>query len=1180
MTVVIKKDNSTEPFDGQKIITACKKAAMRCDCNMTEEDLNKIVETVEKATSGLESVSVTLLHELVISALSGNGFKEVSNSYAEYRYYKTQYAKTFEKLRQDADDVLRLGDRENANFDSSLVSTKGSLIKGYLTKSLYKQFYLSKTEKALTERGDIYIHDMRDMILGCVNCLCGTSWITIRKDGVVSTITIDDLRSQLGVGEGVFAISKGIQILSRNGWAHLEGISVRKLKTHEPLYNIHLKNGLPLQATEGHRIPVMQDGKEIVKLVKELKDGDEILSMDGVAIQVNTQFIDLCDYLDEEKTVVRGINELKRYFEYAYTGKRLASYCRENGIEHTKNLSSLKLSEFNKLRKLIQIPYDVYMKLTVSRQGSEAKLPLILPITDELARLFGYIFADGYVAKEENNQNRAVYQVTFSSTHDDLLDDCVYCAKQVFPDVSVVRRKPSSNSTTPCVAVTLCNAVVWDLFKRYKQGAAKISIPEFIMHGTEAIRTHFVAAAMDCDGYYTEKETAYTTVSEKYAQQMLLVWQSLGVNPTLTKTNTKGSVYKAKGVVGTRNYDIHTVAISRYEDQKHFKELTDGIRKKVNSLKERVSMPSNPTRIMWIEQEFPEDEYVYDLQTSDSWFIVNGYVVHNCCLFDIKEVLEGGFEMSNVQYTEPKTVLSALQVIGDITLVATAQQFGGFTLPELDKVLLKYAKKSYNANYYRYFNELNLEQEKAERQACLDTIREIEQGFQSLELKLNTVPCSRGDFAFTTITFGQWDYKNISKEDAFWLMTIGKVILETRRKGHGANHRPVVFPKLVFLYDKEQIEADIYSKDLFDEAVKTSASCMYPDYLSLSSEYGTVSELFQKTGAITSPMGCRAYLSPWANEKGEYITTGRCNIGAVSLNIPLILSVTQKEYPDNWQKKFWAVLDERLEVIREFLKKRYDVIRHQVCSSNPLAFTQGGFYEGHKKPDEEVGDLIRYMTASFGITALDQASYLWCGKRLAEDQSFSTQVLRHIQEKINEYKHEDGYLYAIYGTPAESLCATQAKQYDEWCKKEGVENVFRNSKHYSPDYFTNSFHCNVSEDITPFEKQDKEFDNFHIASGGHIQYVRVDNPENLDALKAVVERGMQMGFYQGVNFDAVYCNDCGEHSSNSLGKCPKCGSRNISVISRVCGYLGYTNVNGKTRMNDGKLAEIHDRKSM
>ena len=181
---------------------------------------------------------------------------------------------------------------------------------------------------------------------------------------------------------------------------------------------------------------------------------------------------------------------------------------------------------------------------------------------------------------------------------------------------------------------------------------------------------------------------------------------------------------------------------------------------------------------------------------------------------------------------------------------------------------------------------------------------------------------------------------------------------------------------------------------------------------------------------------------------------------------------------------------------------------------------------------------------------------------------------------VNIAADKDGNLYAIYGTPAESLCATQAKQYDEWCSKIGVTNVFKTTAHYSPDYFTNSFHVNVTEEITPFEKQDAEFDDFHLCEGGHIQYVRLDSPKNEEALSAVIRRGMALGFYQGVNFDSAYCNECGRHSTNVLNKCPYCGSTNISVISRVCGYLGYSNVNGHTRMNDGKMAEIRNRVSM
>lgn len=547
------------------------------------------------------------------------------------------------------------------------------------------------------------------------------------------------------------------------------------------------------------------------------------------------------------------------------------------------------------------------------------------------------------------------------------------------------------------------------------------------------------------------------------------------------------------------------------------------------------------------------DIYIHDLRD----MIFNSF---NCCLFDIGTVLKGGFEMSNVKYTEPTSVLSALQVIGDITLVATAQQFGGFTLAEIDKVLLPYAEKTYKTSFRKYFDTCNMEYDEADSMAMGDVRRELEQGFQSLELKLNTVPCSRGDFAFTTLTFGTWDIM-MDDIDREIMRMIGEVILDVRMKGHGG--KQVVFPKLVFLYDEDKINEDEDHKELFEKAVECSSKCMYPDYLSLN--HGKVGEIYQRTGAITSPMGCRAYLTEWHDTyTDQAITVGRCNIGAVSLNLPLIFEVAKNE-----GKNFFEVLGDRLQVIREFLKKRYDMIRHTKACTNPMCFTQGGLHWGFLDPDVEIGDLVKYMTASFGITALNELSILAIGKTLKEDSYFANKVVDFINEKIEQFKKEDGYLYALYGTPAESLCGTQARQYHEYTG----DNQFG-------DYFTNSFHLHVSEDVTPLEKQDKEYELFHKCNGGHIQYVRIDNPTNTIALRNLIQRGMSKGFYQGVNFDAAYCEDCGKHSTNVGNTCPHCGSHNLSVISRVCGYLGYSNVNGKTRMNDAKMAEIADRVSM
>lgn len=519
------------------------------------------------------------------------------------------------------------------------------------------------------------------------------------------------------------------------------------------------------------------------------------------------------------------------------------------------------------------------------------------------------------------------------------------------------------------------------------------------------------------------------------------------------------------------------------------------------------------------------DIYIHDMRD-----MLMGSV--NCCLFDIGNVLRGGFSMSNVDYTEPTSVLSALQVIGDITLVATAQQFGGFTLAEIDKVLLPYAKKTYDNAFKKYFEQCNMEYDESCAMAMGDLRRELEQGFQSLELKLNTVPCSRGDFAFTTLTFGTWDIM-MDDLDRDIMRMIGETILKTRMRGHGG--KQVVFPKLVFLYDENKINEDEDHKELFELAVKCSSKCMYPDYLSLN--HGKAADIYKRTGAITSPMGCRAYLTEWHDKEGKAITVGRCNIGAVSLNLPLIWQVAKNE-----NKNFFNVLSDRMEVIREFFKKRYDIIRHTKACTNPMAFMQGGFYKGNLKADDEIGDLVNYMTASFGVTALNELNILATGKTLYQDPWFAEGVLKHINDKVEQFKKEDGYLYAIYGTPAENLCGVQAKQYADYT-----------GDHQFGEYFTNSFHMHVNEPITPFEKQDAEYKMFHMCNGGHIQYVRVNNPENLQALKALILRGMEKGFYQGINFDAAYCEDCHQHSFNVGNTCPYCGSSKLSVISRVCG---------------------------
>lgn len=547
----------------------------------------------------------------------------------------------------------------------------------------------------------------------------------------------------------------------------------------------------------------------------------------------------------------------------------------------------------------------------------------------------------------------------------------------------------------------------------------------------------------------------------------------------------------------------------------------------------------------------------------------------NCCLFDVAEVMRGGFEMGNVWYNEPKTLDTAFDVIGDITLSAASQQYGGFTLPQIDEVLAPYAKKSYE-KYKREFYDIadnlldyrhSYFEQKAHDYAIKKVKRDMEQGYQGLEYKFNTVSSSRGDYPFITITFGLGT-------DPFAKMA-SKTFLRVHREGQGkdGNKKPVLFPKLVFLYTEDLHGKGKVNEDLFEEGIKTSAKTMYPDWLSLDGDT-TVSKMYHKYGKVISPMGCRAFLSPWyerggmkpADDKDMPVFVGRFNIGAVSLHLPMILSKSRQE-----NKDFYEVLDYYLEMIRKLHQRTYDYLGEMKASTNPLGYCEGGFLGGHLNPSDKIKPLLKPMTASFGITALNELQQLYNGKSLVEDGEFALETLKYIDEKVKEFKKEDGWLYAIYGTPAENLCGLQVKQFR---KKYGIIPGVSDR-----EYVSNSFHCGVWEDITPIQKQDLEHRFWNYIEGGRIQYCKYPIGYNTEAIKTLVRRAMSMGFYEGVNLSLAYCNNCG-HEELNMDICPNCGSSDLTKIERMNGYLSYSRVHGDTRLNDAKMAEIADRKSM
>ncbi|MBR2529714.1 MAG: anaerobic ribonucleoside-triphosphate reductase, partial [Lachnospiraceae bacterium] len=502
--------------------------------------------------------------------------------------------------------------------------------------------------------------------------------------------------------------------------------------------------------------------------------------------------------------------------------------------------------------------------------------------------------------------------------------------------------------------------------------------------------------------------------------------------------------------------EVKPIVAKSYRDYRNYKQdfvrMLDDVYMKSQSImyvgdKENANTDSAlvSTKRSLIFNQFNKELYQkFFLTTEEIQACRDGYIyIHdmsarrdtmNCCLFDVENVLKGGFEMGNIWYNEPKTLDVAFDVIGDIVLSAASQQYGGFTVPSVDLILEPYAEKSYK-KYIDKYVALGIDEKKAEEEAEKDVARDFEQGFQGWEYKFNTVASSRGDYPFITVTAGTGTGRFAK------MATI--TMLDVRRKGQGKKEckKPVLFPKIVFLYDENLHGPGKELEDVFEAGVRCSSKTMYPDWLSLTGK-GYIASMYKRYGKIISPMGCRAFLSPWYERGGMHpaddedvpVFVGRFNIGAVSLNLPMILAKSRQE-----SKDFYQVLDYYLNLIRQHHIRTYAYLGEMRASTNPLAYCEGGFYQGHLKLTDKIKPLLKYATASFGITALNELQELYNGKSLVEDGQFALEVLEYINTKITEFKEEDHNLYAIYGTPAENLCGLQVKQFR---KKYGiVENV-------------------------------------------------------------------------------------------------------------------------------------------
>lgn len=528
----------------------------------------------------------------------------------------------------------------------------------------------------------------------------------------------------------------------------------------------------------------------------------------------------------------------------------------------------------------------------------------------------------------------------------------------------------------------------------------------------------------------------------------------------------------------------------------------------------------------------------------------------NCCLVDLKGMLERGFHLGNAGIESPRSIGVACAVTSQIIAQVASHQYGGTTIPNIDQTLAPYVDKSYQKNL-KIAHEYSIPE--PERYARERTEKETYDGIQACEYEINTLFSSNGQQPFVTFSFGMgtsWQEKAVQRS-----------ILQVRIKGIGKEGITPVFPKLVFfIEDGLNLKASDPNYDIKQLALECASKRMYPDIISakLNRELTGSSE-------PVSPMGCRSFLSVWKDHNGQEKLAGRNNLGVVSINLPRIAIEAMQD-----ENRFFKILDERLELSFRALMTRIDRLKGVKANIAPILYTEGAFGV-RLQPDDEIIEIFKNSRASIslGYIGLHEVGILMFGGthpfENKEAQGFLHRVVNYLAAATSRWKEETGWGFSLYSTPSESLC-------NRFCKLD-IEKYGQIKQVTDKGYYTNSFHLDVAKKVNPFEKIEFEKGFAQSASGGHITYVELPNMRhNLKALERIWDYAIENVPYFGTNTPVDSCGKCGfmgETKAMPEGfTCPDCGnndSASLSVTRRVCGYLGSPNARP---FNAGKQKEV------
>lgn len=536
--------------------------------------------------------------------------------------------------------------------------------------------------------------------------------------------------------------------------------------------------------------------------------------------------------------------------------------------------------------------------------------------------------------------------------------------------------------------------------------------------------------------------------------------------------------------------------------------------------------------------------------------------IFNCCLINIKDMLENGTVMNGKLIESPKSFQVACTVMTQIISAVASSQYGGQSVDirHLGKYLRISAEK-YRKRYAKLFGGQATKE--VIEQFVNERVRdELTSGVQTIQYQINTLMTTNGQSPFVTL------FLNLDKDDEYIeenAMIIEEVLrqrLQGIKNEKGVYITPA-FPKLIYVLDEHNCLNGGKYDYITKLAVQCSAKRLYPDYISAKK----MRETYE--GNVFSCMGCRSFLSPWKDENGEYKFEGRFNQGVVSINLPQIGIIAQGD-----EELFWQLLEERLALCFEALMCRHHALEGTISDVSPIHWQYGAI--ARLKKGETIDKLLHngYSTISLGYIGLYEVTKLMKGVSHTnpEGTEFALRLMKRLEEATKTWKKETGIGFGLYGTPAESLCYRFARIDKE--RFGVIEDIT------DKGYYTNSYHVDVREKIDAFSKFTFESQFQKISTGGAISYVEIPNMRhNLEALEEIVKFIYDNIQYAEFNTKSDYCHVCGFDGEITINdqlewECPNCGNKEhskMNVTRRTCGYLG------ENFWNQGKTKEINAR---